>query len=123
MTSTDALATSFFDAIERGDLDRVRAAYAPDAVVWHNTDRQEQDVEANLRVLAWVVRNISERQYGDVQRAVLDDGFVQQHVLSGVGPNGARFAMPAMMRVWIRDGLITRLDEYLDSAQVAAMMA
>ena len=123
MTSIDALAAAFFGAIERGDLEAVRATYAPDAIVWHNTDRQEQNVDDNLRVLAWVVRNIAERHYGDVQRVVLEDGFVQQHVLSGVGPNGAKFVLPAMMRVWVRDGRITRLDEYLDSSQVAAMMA
>ena len=123
MTSIDGLATSFFSAIERGDLDAVRAAYAPHAVVWHNTDRREQNVDENLRVLAWVVGNIAERTYGEIRRVVVEDGFVQQHVLSGVGPHGARFSLPAMMRVWVHDGQITRLDEYLDSAQVDMITA
>ena len=123
MTSIDALATSLFAAIEGGDIEAVRAIYAPDAVIWHNTDGLEQDVDTNLRVLRWVVRNISERRYGDIRRVVLDDGFVQQHVLNGVGPNGRAFSLPAMLRVWVSDGRVTRLDEYLDSAHVAAMTA
>ena len=123
MSTIDELAERFFDAIEHGDLDGVRAVYAPDAVIWHNTDQAEQGVDANLRVLAWVVRNIKERHYGDIRRVVVNDGFVQQHVLTGVGPNGRRFSLPAMMRVWVQDGRITRLDEYLDSAHVDALTA
>ncbi|MCC7257297.1 MAG: DUF4440 domain-containing protein, partial [Gammaproteobacteria bacterium] len=41
MTAPDditALARRFFDAIEQGDIATVRAIYAPDAVIWHNTD-------------------------------------------------------------------------------------
>ena len=34
----DALAARFFAAIEAGDIDAIRAIYAPDARIWHNTD-------------------------------------------------------------------------------------
>ena len=33
---TDAIASDFFAAIERRDLDAVRELYAPEAEIWHN---------------------------------------------------------------------------------------
>jgi ketosteroid isomerase-like protein len=123
MSSTDieALASAFFDAVEAGDLDKVRAMYAPDVVVWHNFDGRGQTLDENLRVLKWIVANVSERRYEEIRRVVLDDGFVQQHVLRGIAPSGAHLNVPAMMRVWVEDGCVTRIDEYLDSAQVSAL--
>jgi hypothetical protein len=29
--------------------------------------------------------------------------------------------MPAMMRVWVADGCVTRIDEYLDPAQAGVL--
>ena len=116
----DALATSFFDAIEAGDVDMLRRLYSPDATIWHNYDGVDQDVERNLAVLAWIVRNIAGRRYDEVRRIVLDDGFVQQHVLRGEAPGG-RLEIPAMMRVMVAEGKVTRIEEYLDTAQTAVL--
>lgn len=116
----DGLATRFFAAIEAGDIDTVAAIYADDAVIWHNYDQVEQAAVDNLRTLAFVVRTVAGRSYDDISRVVLDDGFVQQHVLRGTAPGGP-LEVPAMMRVWVADGRITRLDEYLDTAQVAVL--
>ena len=123
MTSPDieSLATAFFEAVEAGDLDKIKSIYAPDVVVWHNFDKREQTLEENLRVLKWMVANVSERRYEDIRRVVLDDGFVQQHVLTGIAPSGARLDVPAMMRVWVSGGCVTRIDEYLDTAQVSVL--
>jgi ketosteroid isomerase-like protein len=117
----DELATRFFAAIEAGDVQAVAATYADDAVIWHNYDQVEQCKDDNVRTLAYVVRTVAARSYDDITRVILDDGFVQQHVLRGTAPGGA-LEVPAMMRVWMRDGRITRLDEYLDTAQVAVLM-
>jgi ketosteroid isomerase-like protein len=116
--STDALdiAERFFRAVESGDLDAVRAIYAPDAVVWHNHDRQEQTVEENLRVLGWVARNLPGRRYNVRRRVVIPGGFMQQHVLEAETAGGP-FTMPACVVCEVKDGRITRLEEYLDSAQ------
>jgi ketosteroid isomerase-like protein len=117
----DQLASRFFQALERGDVAAVSECYAPDAMIWHNYDQVEQTRDANLRVLRWVVDNVAGLRYEEVRRVVLDDGFVQQHVLRGTAPNGTPLEVPAMMRVMVADGRITRLEEYLDTAQVAAL--
>lgn len=118
----DALdvAERFFKAVEAGDLEAVRAIYAPDAVIWHNHDRQEQTVEENLRVLRWVARNLPGRRYNVRRRVAIPGGFMQQHVLEAETAHGP-FAMPACIVCEVRDGRITRLEEYLDSAQAGRL--
>jgi ketosteroid isomerase-like protein len=123
MSETESLevADKLFAAIPRGDLEAVRALYAPNAEIWHNHDGVTQDPAANLRVLAWVVNNISGLRYEDVRRHATPTGFVQQHVLRGTAPNGKSLEIPACIVCAVSGGRISRLDEYLDSAQLAAL--
>lgn len=120
MTEALEIADRFFAAIEAGDVERIKAIYAPDAVIWHNNDQKEQTVEENLRVLGWVVRNLKNRHYRVTRRAAIPGGFVQQHVLEAETANGP-FSMPACIVVEVKGGRISRLDEYLDSAQANAL--
>ena len=115
------LADRFFTAIPKGDLETVRAIYAPDALIWHNNDQTTQSVEQNLQVLAWVTKNIAGLRYEEIRRHVTPSGFVQQHVLRGMAPNGKPLEVPACILCSVKDGRITRLDEYLDSAQIAVL--
>jgi ketosteroid isomerase-like protein len=123
MSASESLevAEKFFAAIPRRDLEAVRAIYAPAAEIWHNHDGVTQDVTANLRVLAWVVKNISGLRYEDVRRSATPTGFVQQHVLRGTAPNGQALEIPACIVCRVEGGRITRLDEYLDSGHLAAL--
>jgi ketosteroid isomerase-like protein len=115
------LADSFFGAIERGDVEALRALYATDALIWHNFDDVQQSVDDNLRVLTWLQRHLHDRRYDVGRREVLPDGFMQQHVLRGTNDAGEPFALPACIICRVNDGRITRLDEYLDSAAIAAL--
>ena len=115
------VADRLFTAIEAGDLDEVRALYAPDAVIWHNTDGAEQTVEQNLRVLRWVVDHLADRRYEEVRRSPTPTGFVQQHVLRCTRDDGTRVEVPACLVVTCAGGRIVRLEEYLDSAHVARL--
>lgn len=110
-----------FAAIAAGDVDTVRALYAPNAVIWHNYDMVEQTAEQNLAVLRWVTRNIKGMRYEDSRSFDTGAGFVEQHVLRGTAPDGTPLEVPACVVVTIENGLITRLDEYLDTAQTAAL--
>jgi uncharacterized protein len=123
MTHPDPLAVAerLFAAIPKGDLEAVRALYAPEAQIWHNHDGIVQDPAANLQVLAWVVKNIRGLRYEEVRRQATPTGFVQQHVLRGTAPDGKPLERPACIVCTVVDGRITRLDEYLDSAQLAAL--
>ena len=113
------LANRLFAAIEAGDVDAVRDLYAPDAVIWHNTDGVEQTVEQNLSLLGWVCANLADRSYDEVRRQPTPTGFVQQHVLRFTKADGTREEVPACIVATCAGGRITRIDEYLDSAHVA----
>ena len=115
-----ALARRFFDAIEAGDFAVVADCYADDAVIWHNTDRLDSTKAENLEVLTNFVKNVPVRRYEDRRLVVNADGFVQQHVLVCPRADGTRRELPAAIVCEVKGGRITRLDEYFDSAQLAA---
>ena len=117
-----AVADRLFKAIERGDVNAIKDIYAPHARIWHNFDNLAQNVDENLGVLKWVVANIGGLSYSEIQRQPTPAGFVQQHVLRGrVKGSGKEIAIPACIVCKVENGRITRLDEYLDSAQTAAL--
>jgi uncharacterized protein len=115
-----AIAERFFSAVERGDLEAVKAIYAPDAVIWHSHDLKEQGVDENLRVLNWMARNLTSRRYRVHRRVAISGGFLQQHTLEAMTAGGP-FSMPACIVVEVKNGRIARLEEYLDSARVAEL--
>lgn len=90
------VAARLFAAIEAGDIDAVRSLYAPDVVVWHNHDGRTQSLHDNLRTLRWMTTHLPGARYTEVRRAVIADGFVQQHVLvvtNRCGTGGRRAGM------------------------------
>jgi len=115
------LSNLFLSALERGDPDEVRAFYTSDARIWHNFDDVTHTVEENLKLLGWMSRKLPQRHYRVVRREILPDGWFQQHVLEATLPDGSPFRMLACCVVTVRDGLISRLDEYLDPAQAAPL--
>ena len=117
------LADRLFGAIEAGDVDAVRACYAPDIGVWHNFDEKTQSLEENLATLSWMVGRLGDRRYEISRRDVFADGLWQLHVLRGtVTATGAPFAMPAAMLLTMADGRITRIAEYLDPSPARALV-
>ena len=119
----EELVVRFFAALEAGDIATLREIYAPDAVIWHNDDLIEQPVEDNLRVLQGLHRVVSGLRYDITRRVPAPDGVLQQHVLRGTLPNGAAVELHAAMYLQVRDGHITRIEEYLDSAKRAEIKA
>jgi ketosteroid isomerase-like protein len=121
--ATLAFARRFFAAVAEGDLDTVRDCYAPDAVIWQAYDQSTQTREQNLALLGWIKDNVRDFRYEDVRCEATPTGFVEQHMTCGVSPSGKGFRVPACVVVRVANGRITRLDEYLDSAQVAAIVS
>ena len=116
--SVMATAAALFDAIERKDVDAVARLYADDVAVWHNFDDATQDKAANLAVLAGLCKHVPAIRYEIVERHALGGGrTVQRHVLRARTAGGAEIAIPACIFVSVADGRITRVDEYLDTAQ------
>ena len=118
-----ALAKAFSDAIEAGDIDAVRASYAPTVAIWHNTDELENTRDENLVVLAGLIKRTRSRHYEKRRLQVFPGGFVQQHELTIVRPDGVQLTLPACLVCKVENGQIVRLDEYFDSARVEQLRA
>jgi uncharacterized protein len=119
----EELVVRFFAALEDGDIGTLREIYAPDAVIWHNDDLIEQPVDENLKVLQGLHRAVSGLHYEIIRRVPAPDGVLQQHVLRGRLHSGAEVELHAAMYLRVRDGHITRIEEYLDSGKRAAIKA
>ena len=115
---TDTIATAFFAAIERGDLDAVRELYAPEVAIWHNVTGKTQTRDENLQLLRYFTSRVSELRYQVLAREFFAGGFVQRHILHGKLASGERIAAPVCLVVHVSRGKIERLFEYLDPATV-----
>ena len=122
MDSVDTIADRLIGAIETGDREALGALYADDVVIWHNTDRVEMTKEQNLASLDALAAMTTSRRFSDVRRHAIDGGFVQQHVLNLEWGSGSG-SLPGCVVVQLRDGLISRIDEYLDGATIASFGA
>jgi len=118
-----ALAKRFIDAVESGDTETIEAIYAPDATIWHNNDRVAQTRDENLKTLRGFIRFAPKRRYTERTVTPFPGGFVHQHVLVAETANGKVLELACCLVCTVADGKITKLDEYLDSAPLAAWVS
>jgi ketosteroid isomerase-like protein len=111
------LAEQFAKAFEEGDVATIDRIYAPNAVVWHNTDESEQRREDNIALAKAIPDIFSSFKYHDVRRRVFDGGYVQEHVLHAVMKDGTSLRIPVCAVVQVANNQVTRIDEYYDSAR------
>ena len=117
-------ADRLFAAISGGDVEAVSAMWADDVAVWHSGDERDNDKTRAMKVIRWYVGATTYRHYEVLDRQVFDGGFVQQHVLHSTTSRGEDVALRVCLIVKIGDdGLIRRIDEYLDPAELAPMLS
>ena len=115
---TDTIASEFFAAIERADLEAARELYSPTVEIWHNVTGKSQTRDENLALLRFFTRRVSELRYEVLERKFFEGGFVQRHILHGRLESGDPIAAPVCLVVHVSRGKIERLFEYLDPATV-----
>jgi len=118
--TTLELAAAIFDAIEQGDIEAVASMWADDIEVWHSNDNVVQNKEQNLAVLTWMTEKTSSVEYRDVVRDVTAAGFAQRHVLHLGFDDGRTADLHVAIFLTVRNGQVTRIDEYFDSVHAAA---
>ena len=111
----------FIAALNGGDPATVRTFYTTDATCWHNFDDADQTLDDNMKLLEWMVRKAPERRYRLVRRELIPGGWLQQHILEARLANGREMKMFACCVITLKDGLIHRIEEYLDPAQAAVL--
>jgi len=116
------VADRLFQAIENSDIAMVERLWDDDVVVWKVADR-DRDRERALRVVAWFVNSTTDRRYEILDRQFFGGGFVQQHILHANGRNGRSISMRVCIVIKVgANGLITRIDEYFDPAEMAPLL-
>lgn len=126
MTTIEEFAHRFITATAEGDLEAVAAMYSPDAVLSINVMPRELGAADGLGVLAELHRRAASVRYEVLEVIPTEHGYVQRHILHVVAPARGEqpeqaLAVAACLVVRVDDGRIVRLDEYLDSAQVAPL--
>lgn len=111
------LCHTLFDAIEQADLVAVEECYAPDMTMWSNITAETSTRAENLAGLDTGYGLHRRRTYDDRIINTFDDGFVAQYTTTVVTHNGSKVALSACLVGEVRDGLIVRLFEYLDSGK------
>ena len=115
------VAQQLFENIEAKRVEGVSALYADDILVWHNFSNTTQTKTENLQTLDGLTRNVAQIRYDVTERVLLGDRVMQRHLLRCRISTGEEFVIPACIFVTVRDGKITRIDEYLDTAQSNAL--
>jgi len=122
-SATLDVADRLFDAIARSDKAAVRQMFGEDVLVWHSGDTRDSKKERAARIIDWFINATTDRRYEVLDRQFFDGGFVQQHVLHADGRNGNSIHMRVCIVIKVGpDGLITRIDEYFDPAEMAPLL-
>ncbi|MCW1428369.1 nuclear transport factor 2 family protein [Novosphingobium sp. JCM 18896] len=116
MSDQGSVIDRMFAALAAGKVEAALACLSDDAKIWHGFDCLAHDKAAMRAQYRGLVDGFPARDFVDVRRQATPTGFVQQHVMTATTPSGQRKAWPACIVVRIENGLITRLDEYIDRA-------
>lgn len=120
--TNEAIARALFDALAAADDQRVRELCAPAFALRQNGGppmRLEWLLRFNRRVQA-VVRGF---RYEDIVCAATAGGFVEEHAVRGTLADGSHFDFPACIVAEVRDGQVTQVREYVDTAAAGALLA
>jgi ketosteroid isomerase-like protein len=108
------VADQLFKAFEKHDADTLRELCDPEARFWSNATNAELSLDELLAYLPMMRKTIGAHHYDDVRRLVAPDGFVEQHAVRSIRPDGEPLDLQACVVVRTdEEGKIVRLDEYV----------
>jgi ketosteroid isomerase-like protein len=115
-------ARRLIECVTSGDVAGVGALYHDDIRCWRNLDGRELVKKQALKVVGFL-GTLEGLAYEDIRIDATETGFVQQHTLCCTSPKGEAVRVAACLVAEVRDGQILRIDEYVDSAAMAPLMA
>lgn len=115
-------AKALFDALAAGDDAAVRDLCAPDLRARQNNG-PPMSLETLLRFSGSVQKVVTGFHYAEAVRSATAAGFVEEHAVRGVLPDGRALDLAVCVVGDLQDGRIVALREYFDSAAAAALVA
>lgn len=122
MSAMVEFADRFFEAVSSGDIEAVGGFYRDDVTVWHNYDLIEQTKAENLATLGSIPQRYESFGYADARTVEVEDGFLRQHVIHA-GRDGKKAVVPAILRVYVENEKISRIEEYFDRGQLTSALS
>ena len=116
-----SIAARFAATSRDNDGEAYAAMCAPGAVTWHNFDDVEVTTEQTIGTVAWLHRKVPDLWWTDVATSPTPTGFVSQTIMSGTAPGGALRVHSCVVVTLDDDGLVSRVEEYLDPTQTAVL--
>jgi hypothetical protein len=117
-------ADQLFTAIEQSNVTLLNEMFNDDIAVWRVGARRDSDKERALKILHLLINTTTERHFEILDRQLFPDGFVQQHILHATGHNGGSIALRMCIVIKLGiNGLISRIDEYFDPAELAPLLS
>ena len=114
--SQGAVVDRFYGGLASGNLDESLACLAPEARIWHCFDGIAQDRKCSFAGWQDLVANFPSRAFVDIRRHAVAGGFVQQMMMTVRTASGESVGWPICVVIMLKDGLIVRIDEYIDRA-------
>ena len=116
-----ARTAQLFAAFESQEFDGLDSMLAPDVRIKQNGN-PEHGMEGLLAFVRGLQHDGVAVQYSDVRRSVGEGFVVEQHVVTLTRPDGKSASTDVCVVLrFDDDGVITRLDEYVDSAVFAEL--
>ena len=122
MSSSTELAGKFVDAIMHVDVEALRTCLAPDARFWVNIGPSDYSVDERLAVLELERQHLAAHAAEDLRVTPTERGFVVQVVSVGTTTKGDSMRVAVCLVATVEHGLITRVDEYADSAAAKPLL-
>ena len=116
------IAERLFAALAGGDDEAVRRLCSPDLSVRQNNGKP-MGLEALLSFSGAVGRVVTDFRYEDAVRFGSEDGFVEEHAVRGTLRGGKPLDLRVCVVADIKDGKVTDVREYFDSAAAADLVA
>jgi ketosteroid isomerase-like protein len=112
----------FIDALMTGA--RGAVPMTPDAVLWHNFDEVEAPLASAWDTFAAFRAVLPDVRFDEIREVVAGgDRSIAQYVFTATLPDGSILRVPACAVFTEERGLLHRVEEYVDSAQVAPAAA
>lgn len=84
---------------------------------------RDNDHRRLVTIIEWFITTTVDRRNEILVRRFCNEGFVQQHILHATAHTGASMAMRVCTVIKVgTDGLIIRIDEYFDPAEMAPLL-
>jgi ketosteroid isomerase-like protein len=116
------LADRLFGAFVAHDLDLAESMMAADAVVVQNGNSMAW-AEART-MIEGITQVIGDHRYEEVRRVVGENAIVEEHQVRSTTPAGHALELTACVVVRVdAAGKVASLDEYVDTAPLAALLA